>query len=208
MPDRRSAEDTPFSALATAGDALWQRLGRATKDRRSAWHTPVVATVSPEGLPSARVMVLRGADRATATLRLHTDVRAAKVAHLRRNPGVAILFYDAGAKLQLRVEGEGRIEADGPAADAAWAATRLLGRRCYTAPVAPGAPADGPVSGLPAHLEAREPTLDESETGRPNFSALVVRIRALEFLYLAMTGHIRGRFEASDEGWDGHFLIP
>jgi hypothetical protein len=208
MPDRPGAEETPYRALDTALDALWQRLGRATRDRRSAWHTPVVATVGADGQPSARVMVLRGVDRAGGMLRLHTDLRTAKVGEIAANPRVALLFYDAGAKLQLRLEGDARIEAGGPAADQAWAATRLLGRRCYTAPVAPGTPADGPVSGLPPALEGREPTPEESESGRPHFSVLLVQARALEFLYLAMTGHVRARFEATPEGWAGRFLIP
>jgi hypothetical protein len=153
-------------------------------------------------------MILRGADPAAATLRLHTDVRTEKVAEIAAEPRVSLLFYDPPAKLQLRVEGLGRIEAEGPVADAAWGATRLLGRRCYTAPEAPGSVAAGPVSGLPPHLESREPTLDESLAGRPHFSVLLVEIRAMEFLWLAMTGHRRGRFEVGDRAFTAHWLIP
>lgn len=208
MREQGAREPSPFRALEPALDALWQRLVRATRDRRSAWHTPAVASVGADGRPRARVMVLRGADPSTGTFRLHTDRRVGKVREIDGNPGVALLFYDAAAKLQLRVEGDGEIDADGPAADAAWTATRLLGRRCYTAPVAPGSPADGPVSGLPPHLETREPTLEESESGRPNFAILLVRARSLEFLHLAMTGHVRGRFERMGDGWEGSFLVP
>jgi pyridoxine/pyridoxamine 5'-phosphate oxidase len=208
MPDRPGGQDHPFTALEPAFDALWQRLVRAIRDRRSAWHTPAVASVSADGQPRARIMVLRGVDRETGIFRLHTDRRAAKVAEIGACSRVALLFYDAGAKLQLRIEGDGRIEAEGESADRAWAATRLLGRRCYTAPVAPGSAADGPVSGLPPHLETREPTLEESEAGRPHFSVLLVRADRLEFLYLAMAGHVRGHFQRSSDGWQGQYLIP
>ena len=57
----------------------WAMIGRGVADRRSAFHTPVVATVDETGAPSQRVMVLRAADSAARTLRLHTDQRFGKV---------------------------------------------------------------------------------------------------------------------------------
>ena len=201
-------EPPPYDDLATAHADAWARLVRATRDRRSPFHHPVVATLGLDGAPRARVMILRGADPVTARLRLHTDVRTAKVAELASEPRLSLLFYDPPAKLQLRVEGVGRVETDSPAAEAAWAATRLLGRRCYTAPLAPGTETKGPASGLPPELEGREPTREESEAGRPHFSALLVDVNAIEFLWLAMTGHRRGRFELSDGAPEGRWLIP
>ncbi len=207
-PRGTAGHDETFSDLALAEDALWARLNRAVRDRRSPWHTPVVATTGHDGRPRARVMVLRGVDRTDGLLRFHTDSRAAKVAEVVRMPGVALLFYDAGAKLQLRIEGEGRIEAQGPVADAAWAVTRPFSRRCYLAPVGPGSTACGPTSGLPPALEEAEPSLAESEAGRAHFAVLLVSARALEFLWLAVTGHRRGRFERVEGGWAGRWLVP
>lgn len=200
----------PFGTLDEAEAAIWQMLARAARDRRSAWHTPVLATVGLDGAPQARVLVLRGVDRPRRTLRLHTDARTAKVGEIRREPRVALLFYDAGARLQLRACGTARIERDGETAEAAWAATRMLGRRCYTAPQAPGSPAPGPVSGLPPELESREPTAEESETGRANFSVLLAALDRLEFLQLAFAGHRRGAFRAGGEdgAWTRAWLIP
>ncbi|MFQ3665675.1 MAG: pyridoxamine 5'-phosphate oxidase family protein [Sphingomonadaceae bacterium] len=200
--------ESPFEDLDAAQAALWQRLVRAARDRRSAWHNPVVASVGLDGAPRARVMVLRHADRESGRLRLHTDIRTSKVAELAREPRVALLFYDAPARLQLRLEGLARIESQGEAADLAWAASRPFSRRCYTAPAAPGTPADGPTSGLPPELEQREPTLAESEAGRPHFAVMLVDARSLEFLHLAVTGHRRGRFCRDGDGWLGSWLIP
>jgi pyridoxine/pyridoxamine 5'-phosphate oxidase len=198
----------PLDDLDQAATALWSRVGRAVRDRRSAWHTPVVATTGTDGAPRARVMVLRAADPGAGLFRLHTDSRTDKVAELAAVPRAALLFYDPGAKLQLRVEGAARIETASAAAAAAWAATRPFSRRCYTAPVAPGAAASGPTSGLPHAFEGREPTLAESEAGRPNFAILLVEAERLEFLHLAVTGHRRGRFDRDEAGWKGSWLIP
>jgi pyridoxine/pyridoxamine 5'-phosphate oxidase len=198
----------PLDDLDSARAALWTRLGRAVRDRRSPWHTPVVATTAADGAPKARVMVLRAADPEAGLFRLHTDLRTAKVEELAATPRAALLFYDSGAKLQLRVEGMARIETGTAAAAAAWAATRPFSRRCYSAPAAPGTESAGPTSGLPPELEGREPTLAESEAGRPNFAILLVEAARLEFLYLAVTGHRRGRFVRDAQGWTGSWLIP
>jgi pyridoxamine 5'-phosphate oxidase len=205
-----SGRPEPFGTLEDAQTAIWQMLARAVRDRRSAWHTPVLASIGRDGAPKARVLVLRAADRPSRTLRLHTDSRTAKVEEIAREPRVSLLFYDAGARLQLRASGLAHVARDGDVADAAWAATRMLGRRCYTAPLAPGSPAPGPVSGLPEALEHREPTRAESESGRPNFSVVLIRLEELEFLQLAFAGHRRGAFRISADGngWTGRWLIP
>ncbi len=189
---------------------VWQRLGRAAKDRRAAMHTPVVATVTKAGIASQRVMVLRAFDRASATLRFHTDARAAKAEQVGTGSPVSILGYDAGAKRQFRLSGTARIETDTPAADRAWAEATLFARRCYLADPAPGTVSDLPVSGLAADIEGRKPE-DEAEVapGRANFALLMVDIDTVEFLHLAHTGHRRAMFVRSDDGlWQGQWLVP
>ncbi len=189
---------------------VWQRLGRAAKDRRAAMHTPVVATITRAGLPSQRVMVLRSFDRASATLRFHTDSRAAKAEQVGSGSPVSILGYDAGAKRQFRLSGTARIETDTPAADQAWTESTLFARRCYLADPAPGTVSDQPVSGLAPDIEGRKPEDDdEVAPGRANFALLMAEIDTIEFLHLAHTGHRRAMFVRSAEGlWQGEWLVP
>lgn len=40
---------------------------------------------------------------------LHTDLRSPKVAEIRANPAVSLLFYDVPGKRQLRAKGRGVI---------------------------------------------------------------------------------------------------
>ena len=202
--------DSAFDALDTAEARLWQALGRAAKDRRSPWHTPMLATVGADGAPQARVLVLREVNRAGRLLRLHSDSRTPKVAQIAADPRVSVLLYDAGARLQLRIAGVARAESDGAVAARAWGDANLFARRCYTAPEAPGALADGPISGLPPELERREPTEAESLQGRANFSVILIEIERMEFLHLAVTGHRRGAFDwhAEHQRWSGYWLVP
>lgn len=215
MADTAAAGDGPAEDGAPVPEDLgaieslvWQKLGRATKDRRSPWHTPALATVDRTGAPQVRTLVLRAASREAGLIRLHTDMRAGKVRDVADEPRVQLMFYDKGARLQLRLSGRARVEADGPAADAAWGAATLFARRCYLAPVGPGGHADGPTSGLPAALEAREPSLEESLAGRGNFAVLLVEAERLEFLHLAVTGHRRGFVARQGDGWERGWLVP
>jgi hypothetical protein len=189
---------------------IFRRLGRASKDRRSAMHTPVIGTVRADGTPSQRVMVLRAFDPATATLRFHTDARAAKVEELGNGAPISVLAYDAAAKRQFRLSGTGRIETDGETADKAWNDATLFARRCYLADPAPGTLSDIPVSGLPADIEGRKPEDDaEVAPGRANFAVLLAEIDTIEFLHLAHTGHRRAIFRLQPAGsWQGQWLVP
>jgi hypothetical protein len=197
-----------YDDLAGSLDAAWTLLVRASKDRRSAMHTPVVACVDATGAPQARVMVLRQASREQALLRFHTDARSAKVMMIGSGAPVQVVAYDPGAKIQLRLSGTGRIETAGPSADAAWSGSQAGSLRCYLATDPPGADAARPTSGLPPEWEQQLPTRAEAAAGRANFAVLLITVDRLEWLYLAHAGHRRAHFVRSGEAWHGSWLIP
>lgn len=199
-PDMTIAKD---DLTAIAAD-LWARLQAATRGRHPGWHTPVVGTADGD----LRVMVLRGADAEAGALRFHTDARSPKAALIGDGAPVSLLFYDAAAKLQLRCAGTGRIGTRDPVTDAAWAGSSASSRRCYLAETAPSSRAVAPTSGLPAAVEGRVPTLDETEAGRANFATLIVTLLRIDWLYLAHEGHRRALFERNGSRWDAGWLVP
>ena len=192
-----------FESLdAVRGDA-WERLSLAASDRKSAMHTPVVATADVD----TRVMVLRAFDPDTGTLRFHTDARAPKVEVIERDPRLAVLFYDKAAKVQIRVKGEGRILRDGTITENAWGKSDNFARRCYLGD-GPGTFSDRPSSGLPEQFEGVEPNDEEVAVGRGNFAVLLVEIHHVDWFYLAHTGHIRAQFDKSGSNWIGRWVTP
>jgi len=197
-----STPDTLPDILASA----WTLLVRGGADRRSPLHTPVVASVDEAGLPQARVMVLRKADPAQATLRFHTDARSPKVAQLDGR-AVAVCAYHAGEQVQLRISGIARIGRSTEEVDALWQQSTLFARRCYLAEQAPGTPLPGPASGLPAWIEGQQPTADQIVPARPNFSVMWVGVTGIDWLHLANSGHRRALFRAED-GWAGQWVAP
>ena len=192
--------------LAAALDTAWRLLVRGAGDRHSPVHTPAVASVGGDGRPQARVMVLRAADRAGASLRFHTDARSPKVAALAGG-AVEVLAYHPGEAVQLRLAGTARVLAEDPLTAAAWAASTPFARRCYLAQAAPGSPLPAPGSGLPAAIEGRKPSEAELVPARPNFAVVLVSVERIDWLHLAQTGHRRAVFAAAD-GWAGEWRVP
>ena len=194
--------DEPFpdhhNDLAATLKFAWQMIGRGVQDRRSAFHTPVLATQSADG-PQARVLVLRAADVALRTLTFHTDTRSSKLPELAQDNRVAVTFYDAARKVQLRLGGLASVHANNASSHQRWAAARPSSLRCYLG-AQPGAPSDAPTSGLPAQVEGREPEPHELVIAEPNFAVLLVSVQRMEWLHLHTRGQRRALFKWAEGG--------
>jgi len=194
-----------FEALDEVLADCRARLVRAPRDRKSPLHTPVIVTADVD----ARVMVLRAFDASQWRLRLHTDTRAPKAQVITDDPRIAVLFYDKGAKVQIRARGTGEILREGSEVDAAWAASTRFARRCYLGD-GPGSGSSGPTSGLPPQFEGVEPDDAQLVPARKNFAVLRITLTGLDWLYLAHTGHVRAQFERAGPGaaWQGRWVSP
>ncbi len=205
-----SQEDSFLSDLSLSLEKAWDLLAEGASNRHSPLHMPAVGTVTADGWPSQRIMVLRSADATNRQLRFNTDGRVSKVADIGESAPVSVLGYHPEAKLQLRLAGTGEIQKDGPQADAAWEQASPYGRRCYLADPAPGSRVDEPTSGLPAEIEGQKPTAEQVVPARANFAVLLVEIERIEWLYLAHTGHRRARstWDYQTGTWQNQWLVP
>ena len=179
--------------------AAFRLFSRGVADRRSAFHTPTIATIA-HGLPALRTVVLRGFDPVLRTLTFHTDVRSAKVAALIANPMAALHAYDAGQKIQIRATGPVTLHEADDAADGAWERSSPPARRTYAILPAPGtaiaSPADADLDG------------QDLAATRAVFRRADLTITHLEWLYLAATGHRRARFTWTDDALSSTWLVP
>ncbi len=176
----------------------WQLLEHGVHARHDPLHTPVFGTSDEHG-SDQRVVVLRGFDAATRRLWFHSDLRSPKIALLERDPRVSWLLYHPAARLQLRIRAVAEIHASDDLAETSWQKSAVLGRRCYCG-IAPGAMSAEPNHGLNQALLDREPTLAESEVGRPNFCVISTTIRNLDWLQLQFNGNYRAQFSWADDG--------
>jgi len=100
MPDRELRED------AVLGDPIGQLqrwVGEAERDGVRDWDAMVVATADPAGVPSARVVLLRGVDE--RGLRFYSSYDSAKGRDLEANPRAALVLHWREQGRQVRVVG-------------------------------------------------------------------------------------------------------
>ncbi len=199
--DRAHRVDEPFpehhNDLAATLKFAWQMVGRGVQDRRSAFHTPVLATQS-QGGPQARVLVLRAADAQARTLTFHTDTRSAKLMELAADARGALTFYDAARKAQVRMNGMVSVHTGDLLSHQRWVAARPSSLRCFLG-AQPGAISAEPTSGLPPQVEGREPDLAELQIAEPHFAVLQVAVQRLEWLHLHTGGQRRALYTWADD---------
>lgn len=177
---------------------IWKNLDLGTLQRRHPFHTPVFGTIC-DGEPELRIVVLRRFWRRPPGLAFHSHVGSPKINQIRANPNVYWLFYHPEEKFQVRIKGAATIHATDELADEQWQSTELFSRRCYVGE-APTQTSKTPTSGLPEDLVDREPTREESESGRANFVVVTSTIEQIDCLEMNVRGHRRSLFKWTATG--------
>ena len=135
-----------------------------------------VATVDPDGRPSARIVLLKGYDARGFVF--YTNYESRKGRALEANPAAALVFFWQPLERQVRVEGD--VARVAPEVSDAYFASRPLGARV-------GAWASAQSAEVPdrAYLEARRAQL-EAELGTdpprpPHWGGYQLRPQVVEF---------------------------
>ncbi len=198
--------DTPLSGasheLIEALDDAWGELVRGATSRRAGCHTVTLATTGLDGVPELRTVVLRHASPSERTLRIHTDIRARKVAEVMARPAVAVLAYCATRKLQIRVNGTATVHHNDDIARSAWEKTQAMSRRCYRILLGPGTvladPSDEPeVPDEPLH----------PDHGFEAFAVVKIHVSRLEWVALAFEANRRARYTWDQDRMTATWLI-
>ena len=186
------ADPHPWAAAVdTLYDHVWQRLIRGVHDRHAPARHPTLATVSPDGVPKARTVVLRSADKASSRLEIHAHLHSSKITDLKERPVAAVHVWDSGQKLQIRLEANAEI-VTGPLAAAAWAKVPEGSRTAYSVQV-PGSPIED------ALANDRQPDPEA-------FTVVYLHVQSMDILHLGLD-HRRAVFRRSD-GWVGQWVAP
>ena len=75
---------------------IWNELQSALSNRQHGWRTLTLATLSSDGLPDARTLVLREIAPEAQRLTIYTDKRSPKVYQISQHPNVSIVFWCSG----------------------------------------------------------------------------------------------------------------
>lgn len=179
------------NALDSLYDHAWHRLIRGVHDRHTPARHPTLATVTPDGLPSARTVVLRGADKTSGTLEIHTNLHSCKITDLTAQPMAALHVWDSGQKLQMRLQAVAAITT-GPQASAAWARVPEGSRSAYSAQ-APGTP----IADSLAYDRQPQPEA---------FVVVTLHLQSMDLLHLG-PDHRRAVY-LRGESWKGQWVAP
>jgi pyridoxamine 5'-phosphate oxidase len=194
--------------LAEVEKDCWVRLLNGSLRARDALHNPTVANTNEHGV-NMRTVVLRKVNTIEKTLAFHTDIRSGKWKELSKNNNISWLFYDAAGRYQIRLAGKAMLHLNDRIADESWLKSNENSRKIYMGAVAPSQQSDIPTSGLPIEFETGNPTLEESEMGRPNFGIVITKVYWMEWLWLNSRGHRRASFNyADDNSFVANWLVP
>ncbi|MBD1132805.1 pyridoxamine 5'-phosphate oxidase family protein [Pelagibacterales bacterium SAG-MED45] len=184
---------------------IWLMLEDAVSNRNSQFRIPTFMCGYGSEI-NGRIVVLRKADKENNLVQFHSDIRSDKIDMLKKNSNAAMLFYDKGEKIQVRLKVECIVNHENDITKKSWEKTQHISRKCYLVDNGPGTISDEPTSGLKPELDNFEYTKEQSEEGYKNFTVVQCKIKSVEWLYLAAKGHRRARFdlENNKDSW----LIP
>jgi pyridoxamine 5'-phosphate oxidase len=164
-----------------------------------------LATAGTDGAPSARMVLLKGADDEGFVF--YTGYVSRKARELEENPRAALVFYWRPLGKQVRVEG--RVERVSEAQSAAYFATRPRGSQLAAWASRQSHPLESR-----DQLERRYAELERAYEGRevplpPHWGGFRLRPDALEFWeHRDNRLHDRIRYTRAREGWRAERLAP
>ncbi len=164
-----------------------------------------LATSTPGGKPSVRMVLLKRADK--DGFAFHTNYESRKGSELEANPAAALLFYWQSLGRQVRVEG--RVERVPPDESDAYFCTRPLGSRVAAWASPQSRPlADGEeLERLYADAVTRFPGDDVPRP--PHWGGLRLLPQAYEFWqHAANRLHDRIRYDRTGGAWQRRRLAP
>ena len=187
--------------------SILNMINRGVREGRDDFHTMVFSNLQDNKVES-RCVILRDFNEETKTLFFNTDVRSPKVEAIKRNPETSCLFYHFKDKTQLRISTYSTVHVNDNVHDDSWRKTAISSRKCYLTKHRPSTLIETMDDGIPEHLRAKIPTLEESESGKINFAVISNKIISIDWLYLSSKGHQRARYDFSGNEVKKSWLAP
>jgi pyridoxamine 5'-phosphate oxidase len=198
----------PAEAPDAPGPLFARWLDRALADRLPEPHVMTLSTASPDGTPSARVLMLRGIDTQDCGYVFASDSRSRKGRDLAANPRAALTFYWPAHGRQVRLTGP--VTVLGPQITRQDFLGRSPASRAAGFTGRQSAPLSGPQEYERARRAAQEVVAAEPGSVPETHTVYRLRAREAEFFQAdPARGHLRLRYERTAEnGWIRTLLWP
>ncbi len=153
---------------------IWDLFHQGTKNRKSSFHYPTIATKGVKTF-NLRTVILRKVVREKRIITFYTDFRSNKVKELKHNKQLALHIYDKKNNIQIQAEGASKIINKKKINQEIWDLLPNYSKAIYLSKKAPG-------SKIKYEKEALE-YLDYAK-GYENFTIVKAKIRKIIFLQL------------------------
>jgi pyridoxamine 5'-phosphate oxidase len=185
--------------LENITDAAWGSLQRGADDPMHAMHLLTLATATPEGRPSARLMVNRGCDREAGRLWFHTDGGMPKVGEMRANPYASVVGWDREIGVQLRAFGRVVLHQHDAVSNRHWEQISTAARWLYsTVPEQAASEREPPDLRLPRDRRQLPHKLTARE--REHFVVIELAVETIDWLQATQKEQRRAVMHR-DSGW-------
>lgn len=162
-----------------------------------------LATISSNGAPKLRTVVIRDFRQDECTIAFTADARSSKIDEIRNDPRVAVVALDAGGGIQLRMEGRVELATDPTRRLDAWSKLKARSHVLFRSSLAPGSKLQSPFDtapSVPPELSSHEPV--------EHFALLLVHIERMDWLEVNSEPHRRCQFQQSGSRWTGTWIAP
>jgi general stress protein 26 len=168
-----------------------KQLKSALKHKKHPFRYFTLSTLSLNGAPQSRTVVLRDFDSENLILTIFTDSRSKKVEELKEDKRAELLFYDPNQLLQLTIKVNLTESKSSPEK---FNQLPEPTKKDYCSLQGPGVSVKGP-----------DAVKYDFEKGY--FIKLKFQAYQIEYLKLKRPNHLRAKFLIED-GWQGEFLVP
>jgi pyridoxamine 5'-phosphate oxidase len=199
MEDRMTAGTDPVALFG----ALWAEARRHAPENVA--DAMALATVGPQGRPSARMVLLRGADERGFVY--FTNLESRKGREALAQPDVALLFHWPALKVQVRIEGTAALVASEEAD--VYFATRPRGSQLGAWCSDQSRPLRSRFELLRRYVGFKWRFRGGTVPRPPHWSGFRVAPRSIEFWFDRVSRlHVRGVYERAADGWRFTLLNP
>lgn len=192
----KDKKDTSFAL-----DYAFTKLAEGVKNRKSHLHLLNLGTVSKDGKPQTRTIVLRYFDSERKIIRFHTDMRSKKIDEIKNNNSISLLGYDNIDKLQIRMECEAKINYSEDFLSDIWSKMNINSKECYSIKKPPGS-----IINAPQDIDFYSRNIIPKSF--ENFIVVICNIKNIDLLYLHNEGHIRANYRLINKQFVGNWVIP
>lgn len=173
-------------------------LDNAVDNAKTLFHTLVLSSHDEDKIVS-RVVVLREFNPKERYLRFHTDARAPKIKHFKKNSNASLLGYDPALKIQLKLQGSVDVHFNDDVTKLSWNESTTRSKKCYSVEGGSSLKIENP-----SEYDLKDGNIED---GYLNFAVLKFKYTSLEFLYLKSSGHRRA-IHSWNEGLVSNWLVP